>query len=188
MAMIHLAIRLRIYMELSVLIAVLRLWKMLVGGIFYTVLLICTGTWMVQCCITTTLHLKGMIVIIALNTIPIHKIYIIYPYLCLARLVTFDVEILQEWYEPGNFCVPIFGMVSSGDPNSKVVGDLGLAPEVPTIHLINLLSYVPRWLTWKLAKVRLDLSPTSRCYWKFFRDLKMWKKFTNYQISPYVLV
>lgn len=44
MAMIHLAIRLRIYMELSVLIAVLRLWKMLVGGIFYTVLLICTGT------------------------------------------------------------------------------------------------------------------------------------------------
>ena len=60
MAMIHLAIRLRIYMELSVLIAVLRLWKMLVGGIFYIVLLICTGTWMVRCCITTVLHLKGM--------------------------------------------------------------------------------------------------------------------------------
>ena len=82
----------------------------------------------------------------------------------MARLVTSDVEILQEWYEPGNFCVPIFGMVSSGDPNSKVVGDLGLAPEVPTIHLINLLSYVPRWLTWKLAKVRLDLSPTGSSF------------------------
>ena len=47
---------------------------------FYIVLLICTGTWMVRCCFTTVLHLKGMIVIIALDTIPIHNIYIIYHY------------------------------------------------------------------------------------------------------------